>query len=190
MDRIYMIRHGKPDSTWGQSGDPDPGLDAVGRGQAQSVSLALMALPDALRPHRVLASPLRRCLETARPFAEALGVELEVDARFGEIPTPAALSPAERPAWLRRAFAGHWREIVGDIDYDAWRRCVGAALPNQAGAAVFSHYVAINAAVSCVTGRDEVLAFQPDHTSVTVFATDGQGLQLVELGRQAETLVL
>ena len=190
MDRIYMIRHAKPASTWCQSSDLDTGLDEQGRVQAQAASRALMLLPEAVRPRFVVSSPLRRCIETARPFAQALGVELEIDARFGEIPTPAGLSPAERPPWLRRAFAGRWSEITGDIDYEAWRRAVAGALLGRAGAAVFSHYVAINAAVSCAAGRDEVLCFQPDHASVTVFTADADGLRLAEQGRQAETLIL
>ena len=149
---------------------------------------ALLALP---RPPRLVASsPLRRCRETAQPFAEALGIDPVIDDRFGEVPTPAALSPEERPPWLRRAFAGRWNEIRGDLDYDAWRRAVADALLEYEGAAVFSHYVAINAAVSVVTGRDEVLCFRPDHASITVFEVEGGSLRLVEHGREAETQVL
>ena len=188
MSRIYMIRHGKPASTWGQAPDGDPGLDETGRGQALAVRNALLALPR--WPRLVVSSPLRRCRETARPFVEALGLELMIDSRFGEVPTPAALAPEERPDWLRRAFAGRWSEIKGDLDYEAWRRAVADALLDYPDAAVFSHYVAINAAVSIVTGRDEVLCFQPDHTSITTFEIDGGGLRLAEQGGQAETQVL
>ena len=39
--------------------------------------------------------------------------------------------------------------------------------------AVFSHYVAINAVVSHLLADDRVLAFRPDHTSITVLETDG-----------------
>src|SRR5690349_16743108 len=120
MSRIYMIRHGKPASTWGQSIDLDPGLDELGDAQARGARDALLALPEP--PTRVVASPLRRCRETAQPFADALGLTLEIDPAFGEIPTPAAISLEDRPAWLRRAFGGRWSEITGDLDYDQWRR--------------------------------------------------------------------
>lgn len=189
MFPIYMIRHGKPASVWGQ-GDDDPGLDETGREQARAAARALMALPDERRPYRVVSSPLRRARETAAPLAEALGVAVEIDPAFGEIPTPAALGAEARGPWLRRAFAGAWADIQGDIDYDAWRGGVARALAGREGTAVFSHYVAINAAVSLATGVDAVLAFRPDHASITAFEPAGSGLLLVERGREAETGVL
>ncbi|HEX5776589.1 MAG TPA: phosphoglycerate mutase family protein, partial [Caulobacteraceae bacterium] len=74
MARIYMIRHGRPASTWG-GGDLDPGLDEAGRTQAEQVAEALLAQPEP--PHRIVSSPLRRCRETAEPLARALGVSIE-----------------------------------------------------------------------------------------------------------------
>jgi broad specificity phosphatase PhoE len=144
MSRIHMIRHGRPASTWGDS-DPDPGLDAVGAEQARAVAQALLALPALERPTRVVSSPLRRCRETAQPLADALGVAVEIDPRVGEIPTPAALSAEARPGWLRQAFQGTWSEIEGDLDYGAWIREVAQGVASYPGAAVFSHFVALNA---------------------------------------------
>jgi len=190
MTRLYMIRHGKPSSTWGQHPDPDPGLDETGHAQARAAAEALMALPAGERPSRVFSSPLRRCRETAQPFADALGVAVEIEPRFGEIPSPKALKEAERGPWLRDAFQKTWPEVKGDIDYDAWRKAAGAALTEVPGVAVFSHFVAINAAVSCVTGDDKVLSFRPDHCSISMFdVTDGV-LSLVERGPEAATQVL
>jgi broad specificity phosphatase PhoE len=191
MTPTFMIRHGKPQSTWGEDADPDPGLDEAGRAQAEAAADRLMALPEEMRPSRVFASPLRRCRETAEPFARRIGAEVEIDPRFGEIPTPAALSQAERGPWLRAAFAMTWGEIAGDLDYDAWRREVAAAVVERAGAAVFSHFVAINAAVSLASGTDAVMSFRPDHASVTVFGVeDGGALALIERGGEAATQVL
>jgi broad specificity phosphatase PhoE len=138
----------------------------------------------------VFSSPLRRCRETAQPFAERLGVAVEIDPRIGEIPSPAALSDAERGPWLRNAFTQRWSEVEGDIDYDDWRRSVSAAVAEKPGAAVFSHYVAINAAVSSTEGTDAVLSFRPDHASITVFAVEDGTLRLVERGPEAQTQVL
>ncbi|KRA65072.1 phosphoglycerate kinase [Caulobacter sp. Root655] len=189
MSRIHMIRHGRPASTWGDA-DLDPGLDAVGAEQARAVTEALLALPVPERPTRVVSSPLRRCRETAQPLADALGVALEIDARVGEIPTPAALAPDDRPAWLRQAFEGRWSDIRGDLDYGAWTRDVAQGVASHPGAAVFSHFVALNAAVSVATGGQQVAAFRPDHVSVTVFDLVDSGLILVEKGREASTQVL
>lgn len=187
-NRLYVIRHGKPAAGWGE--DDDPGLDEQGRAQAEAIAKWLMELPPGTRPSRVVSSPLRRCRETAAPFARALGVEIEIVPAVGEIPTPASLAAAERPAWLREAMAGDWSQIKGDIDYDAWRRDVAAALRPRAGTAVFSHFVAINAVVSALEGSDAVVAFRPDHTSVTVLEDRDGELLLVGRGREAATRVL
>ncbi len=189
MSRLFLIRHGKPAATWGEA-DEDPGLDAAGKAQAEAARDVLMALPAEQRPTRVVSSPLRRCRETAIPTAEALGVEIEIDPAVGEIPTPRALSPEERPAWLREVFQGRWADAQGDLDYDAWRRNVAASLAARGGAAVFSHYVAINAVMSLLADDDRVLVFRPDHASISTLEADGGGLTLVERGREASTGVL
>ncbi|MBA4792558.1 MAG: histidine phosphatase family protein [Phenylobacterium sp.] len=189
MPRLYLIRHGKPAASWGGH-DDDPGLDETGRAQALAARDILLALPEAERPKRVVSSPLARCRETALPTAEALGVELEIDPAVGEIPTPAALAAADRPAWLREAFQGRWQDIKGDLDYDAWRRSVAQSLRARGDTAVFSHFVAVNAVLSHLQGDDRVVGFRPDHASITVLETDGEALTLIEKGREASTGVL
>lgn len=189
MPRLYLIRHGRPASNWGGD-DADPGLDDVGRGQAEAARDWLLARPTAERPRRVVSSPLRRCRETAEPTARALGVEIEIDPLVGEIPTPQALHPSERASWLRTVFQGAWADIKGDLDYDEWRREIVGALRARGDTAVFSHYVAINAVVSHLLGDDRVLSFRPDHASITVLETDGSALTLVTRGREAATGVL
>jgi broad specificity phosphatase PhoE len=185
---VYLIRHGKPAAAFGDH--DDPGLDETGHAQARAIAARLMALPNAERPHSVVSSPLRRCRETAQPLADAMGVAIDIEPAVGEIPSPAALSLAERPAWLRAAFTGAWREIEGDIDYGAWRRQVAQAVARRPGAAIFSHFVAINAALSVITGEDAVISFRPDHTSMTTLAVEDGALTLVARGPEAMTGVL
>ena len=189
MQRLYLIRHGKPAAVWGGD-DEDPGLDETGLAQARAARDWLMALPPGERPDKVVSSPLRRCRETAEPTAQALGVTVEVDARVGEIPTPSGLATQDRGPWLRAAFAGTWAEIEGDLDYDAWRGEITGSLAARGNTAVFSHYVATNAVVSQLRGDPKVLSFRPDHASITVLETDGAKLALVQLGREAATSVL
>ena len=189
LARLYLIRHGRPASTWGEA-DEDPGLDETGHAQARAARDILLSGPQPERPRLVVSSPLRRCRETATPLAEALGILPEIDARVGEIPTPRALSAEERPLWLRTAFLGTWGAIRGDLDYEAWRTAVAQSLVARGGTAVFSHYVAINAVVSKLLGEDRVLAFRPDHASITVLETDGVTLRLVSRGEEAVTSVL
>lgn len=189
MARLYLIRHGRPSATWGGH-DDDPGLDETGHEQARAARDWLLSRPEGERPALVVSSPLRRCRETAEPTAEALGVPIEIDPVVGEIPTPSGLSGEARPAWLRQAFEGTWAAIEGDMDYDAWRGDILASLARRGDTAVFSHYVAINAAVSRLLGVDQVLAFRPDHTSITVLETDGETVRLIEKGAEAVTGVL
>ena len=190
MTRLYMIRHGKPASSWGDDAEADPCLDETGLAQAAAVAERLLALPEDVRPLKVVSSPLRRCRETAEPLAQALGVTVEIDPRVGEIPTPSHMPAADRPEWLRKAFQGRWSQMVGDLDYEVWRREVAAAVAAHPRTAVFSHYVAINAAVSTVRGDDLVMGFRPDHTSVTTFEEQDGSLTLIDLGREASTQVL
>jgi broad specificity phosphatase PhoE len=189
MTRVYLIRHGKPSATWGGV-DEDPGLDETGKAQAEDVAKTLLALPEAERPTHVVSSPLRRCRETAEPYAKAIGAEIEIDAAVGEIPTPKSLEPSARAGWLRNAFAGAWAEIEGDMDYDAWRRDVAAAVAGRANTAVFSHFVAINAVLSHIGGDDRVIGFRPDHCSLTILDIGDDGLNLVARGPEASTGVL
>lgn len=191
MKFVHMIRHGKPASTWGDVGaDPDPGLDAEGKSQAEAAAAALLALPQIERPVRVISSPLRRCRETAQPLADALDVPVEIEPAVAEIPTPKNLGAAERGDWLRRSFQGRWDEIVGDLDYAKWARGVARAVVNRPGAAVYSHFVAINAAVSFARRDPQVRQFEPAHTAISKFAIEGDELHLVEAGRSSQTQVL
>jgi broad specificity phosphatase PhoE len=189
MSRVYLIRHARPSSTWGGD-DDDPGLDAVGRGQAEAAARALLALPQGQRPTRVVSSPLRRCRETAAPYAAAIGAEVEIEPDVGEIPSPAALAPDERGPWLRAAFTGNWADIKGDLDYAAWRARVLAAAAARPDTAVFSHFVAINAVLTALAGEPQVIQFRPDHCSISSFELEGGALKLVERGAEAATQVL
>jgi len=188
---VHLVRHGKPQASWGDHGaDPDPGLDDEGHAQAKAAARALLALPPEERPVRVVSSPLRRCRETAEPLAELLGVDPVIEADVAEIPTPADLAAEARPGWLRQAFTGEWRDISGDRDYARWAAGVAAACARHPQAAIFSHFVAINAAVGAAVGDARVRQFEPGHAAITTFRIDQGVLQLVRRGAVASTQVL
>ena len=185
MARIRLIRHGEAAAAWG-GGDADPGLSEAGRAQAAAAALSLAQAP----PTRLVTSPLRRCRETAAPLAERLGLVPAVAPEVAEVPTPAGLPDAERAAWLRAAFAATWAEAPGG-EYARWRDDVAAFVAGlEDGAAVFTHFVAINAAVSAALGDDRVLQFRPGNGSVTTLDASGGRLRLVELGADAESRIL
>jgi hypothetical protein len=54
---------------------------------------------------------------------------------------------------------------------------------------VFCHYIAINVVVGAAQEDDQVVVFSPDNASVTTIRTVARGLQMVELGRTANTQV-
>lgn len=189
MARIHLVRHGKAAAGWGS--DADPGLDALGRSQAEAVARAFADGP--VMP--VLTSPLRRCRETAMPLARAWSMVPQVETAVSEIPSPTD-DLAARAGWLRRVMPGTWPDLARDpdsaaVDFPGWRsqllECL-ARLP--ADTVVFTHFIAINAAVGAATGDDRIVCFRPDNGSVTVLETaPGGGLEVVSLGREAETEV-
>jgi broad specificity phosphatase PhoE len=190
MPRLYLVRHAKPAASWGE--EADPGLDSTGIGQALATAQQLAA---SLARVTICTSPLRRCRETATPLEELWRQPATLMASVAEVPSP-PLDQAARRAWLSAAVRGTWKELretapPGSIDYLEWRDSVIDALrATTHDCVIYTHFIAINAAVGAATGSDAVLCFRPDHASVTVFETDGAGLRLVELGRQADTSVL
>jgi broad specificity phosphatase PhoE len=105
LTTLYLVRHAKPASGYGDS--EDPGLDDTGRAQATRVAGELKALPARLP---VYTSPLLRCRETARPLADTWGVQPIVLAEIGEVPSP-PLSLKERQDWLRKGMASDWATL-------------------------------------------------------------------------------
>jgi broad specificity phosphatase PhoE len=190
---LYLVRHAKPASTYGDS--IDPGLDETGHAQALRVAQELQALPIRLP---VYTSPLRRCRETARPLADAWGVQSNVLPEIGEVPSP-PLSLKERQEWLRKGMASDWAALQasappGSPDYAAWRGALLDVVRAMSGdAVIFSHFIAINVIVGAANKSDRVLSFRPDHASVTVVEAGQDGISIKALGREvgaAETNVL
>ncbi len=178
MAKIYMVRHGKAQAGFGES--MDPGLDALGRSQAEAVAERLVTLG----PIEILTSPLARARETAAPLAKAWKIEPDIEHAVAEIPSPKGVTLEERVTWLRKLMAGSWRDVSPELA--AWREaCIAtvAAIPQDI--VIFSHYVALNVIAGAALGDDRVVVFSPDNCSVTVFETDGTTLRLVEKGNEA-----
>lgn len=192
MTRIYMIRHGKAAAGW--DGDADPGLNELGRTQAESVAKKVQAL--VATPVPIYSSPLKRCQETAAPLAAAWGVTPQIEAGVGEIPPPLE-DLTERTQWLRRVMAGTWEGLYRDavsvesgVDFRGWNDNVVNTLNAFKGEAVviFSHFIALNAAYCAATGAADVVSFAPENCSLSIFDTDGTSLSLVAQGEETEDM--
>jgi len=190
MPKLYLIRHARPAAAWGE--DADPGLDATGEQQAEAASQILAQTLDRLP---IYTSPLRRCRETARPLERLWQRSAEVLEPVAELPSPTLDLPA-RQQWLRQAMQGTWRELndlapAGSPDYIAWRQTLLDSLTRlPEDGVVFSHFIAINVAVAAAHSREDVVCFRPDHASITCVEAGNGGLRPVELGREADTMVL
>lgn len=183
MALIYMVRHGRAAAGWDTA--VDPSLDNLGREQSELLAKRLQEVG----PIPIVSSPLARCRETAMPLASLWGVEVRVEPRVAEIPSPPDHTMDTRLDWLRMAMKGTWSDL--GADYMTYRKsvrdCISTMLEN---AVVFSHFVAINAVLGSVLGDDRVLIDSLDNCSVTVFETDGKGgLKVIQRGHQADTLI-
>lgn len=179
---LYLIRHGEPASSWGDS-DRDPGISELGKRQAEAVARTLQE-SGAIR---AVTSPLARCRQTARPFEQLLETHARIDPGVGEVREPQG--HPDRAAWLREVMQGTWPQAGEALDQ--WRKSVLSALERMPdNTAVFSHFVAINAVVSLLTGDDRVVVFKPAHCSVTQLSRVNGKLRVTQLGSEGALQLL
>lgn len=105
MIRILLIRHGSTDLLGRVLYGRMPGVHLNAEGTSQASTLA-RALKMRYHLREVVSSPMDRAIETARPIAEAQGLEVAVDPSFNEI---------DFGAWMGKPFP----ELH---DLDLWKR--------------------------------------------------------------------
>jgi broad specificity phosphatase PhoE len=179
MAKIYMVRHGKAAADT----SADPARDELGQRQAQATAAVLATLG----PLSVYSSPLARARQTAEPLAKRWSAEVVIEPRVTEIPYPTT-DLAKRRQWLGQAMSGSWTDLGPDLLQ--WRQdlvdCL-CRLPEDS--VVFCHFIAINVAVGAARDDDRLVMFAPDNGSVTTFSNDSGELEILEMGRSAETHV-
>lgn len=187
VSRLYLVRHGRASAGWDT--DPDPGLDEIGRRQASTVANRLAPLGSL----PIRTSPLRRCRETAAALTSlhcAAGVDVDatIEPGVAEIPSPEGVAMADRVDWLRGAMQGTWTAL--GPRYVAFRDGVVSTLAGmQDDTVVFSHFIAINAAIGAALDDDRLVVRSLDNCSVTIIDVVDDALQLVESGHEADTLI-
>ena len=181
MPLIHLVRHGK--AAAGFDSHLDPGLDAVG--QRQAVATAERLAPLGLRS--IFSSPLARAQQTAAPLAARWGVTPVIEPRVAEIPSPSD-DLTQRAQWLRGVLADRWTNL--DPTLCDWRTAMIDCVNHYTqDGVVFCHFVAINVIVGAATGADEVITFAPDNGLVTTIQAENGSLQVIELGRAADTRI-
>ncbi len=176
MARLYIVRHGRAAAGFGEA--VDPGLDDLGRAQAQEVAEKLAPLG----PLTIVSSPLARACQTAQPLAKLWQREPIIEDAVAEIPSP-GLELDERARWLRKFMAGSWRGATPALAQ--WRENVISALTAlNKDTVIFSHYLALNVAMGAAIEDDRVTVYSPQNCSVTIFETQNGKLTLVERGKE------
>jgi len=153
--RLYVARHGETDWNYAgrYQGQRESDLTPLGRRQAQALANELARTGAA----RVIASPLRRCTQTALPLSARLGVSLETDHRLLEIAH--GTWEGRLRAEVERDDAGRmraWREApetvtfeggesLGDVDA-RWRGFL-ASLTEGEDVVVVTHDVLVRLAI-------------------------------------------
>lgn len=167
--RLYLARHGETDWNYEgrYQGQRESVLTGLGRQQAQALATALTSSGAV----RVVASPLKRCIETARPVADRLKTEVETDERLLEI------AHGEWEGRLREEIARldgermrAWREAPETVsfpggeslaDVDRRWRAFADSLTGENDVVVVTHDVLVRLAILAARGRRPADLWQP-----------------------------
>lgn len=192
MERIvYLARHGETD--WNHAGRYQGQLDesrltGLGEAQGRALADALVSKPIS----RVIASPLQRCIDTARPLAQRLELGIDIDERLIEI---------SHGSW-----EGHLREEIERDEaalYERWRAhphsvefpggeslddvlgrwdSFAASLQADGDVLIVTHDVLVRLAILDVSGRSLDAFWEPRvvNGGYARFAHDGATWRLLE----------
>jgi broad specificity phosphatase PhoE len=167
---LYLVRHGRAEAGIEQL---DPGLDEVGKSQAERAAAALRNVGA----KRLVCSPLRRARETAAPIASLLSLTPEIREEVAEVFDP-AMGVGARREMLIPLLSGKWSEQPAELV--SWRDRVLSALVGLGteDVIVVSHFVAISAAIGASTEDDRVSPCALANASITTMIVSGGKLAL------------
>ena len=184
--RIALVRHGRASAGWDTA--VDPGLDDLGRDQAD-VAAKKLDLIFAEQQVEIVSSPLLRCQQTAKSFADLRTTPVRICAEVAEIPSPSGVEMSSRVDWLRAAMQGTWADLGGE--YVEFRDLVIKFVRSrETSTVIFSHFVAINAVIGALVGDDRVVIRSLDNCSITLLDRDADcNLSIAQSGHEADTLI-
>lgn len=159
---VVVVQHGEKAQVAG-----DPGLTS--EGERQAATTAGWLVENCPTVAAIVASPLRRAQETARPIGAAFGLGVATDARFRERMNwddDARLSQVDfLREWQRATSDRSYQPIVGDSSLDAADRFIAALADlEHRGAAVVvvvAHGGVTVDALRTLTGDETVLEADP-----------------------------
>lgn len=189
--KLILIRHAETDGNKTRYvGREDLDLNAVGRQQAASLAAALAHEPIDI----IFSSPLSRAVATARPLAEARGLETElrhglVEIDYGRLQGNAK---GDKPFKLRREY----RDTPmpgGESLMDVWQRLMpvaaelGGLMLRGATPAIVGHYWSNRMLAAMLAGADfdtslAADGYKPANASAYAFAFTGGGAPRIAQG--------
>lgn len=179
MARLYVVRNARTEE--GTGFVENPGLDEVGRVQAEAVASLLGSRPRM----PILCSPQRRALETVQPLAQAWFATPVIDESVSLMPLPDPQS-CNLLKWLTDFMRQRWPEAPEAQQH--WRaKCLDTLTHIDRDTVVVSHFIVVNMIVGAALDDTRVTVFQPDNGSITILDIADGRLSLVERGRQAAT---
>ena len=187
--RVYVARHGE--TTWNvegrYQGRRESDLSPLGMRQAYALGEAAAALGL----QRVVSSPLRRCVESASPSAERLGLALETDDTLIEIAHGtwegrlrdeiAANDPERYRAW--RSDPAHVAFDGGETVAQVQERWLAfARRPVSAPTLVVTHDAVVRVALLAATARplDAFWDVRVENAGYAVFESGARGWSVVD----------
>ncbi|MFM8651307.1 MAG: histidine phosphatase family protein [Acidimicrobiaceae bacterium] len=184
--KIALVRHGRASAGWDTA--VDPGLDELGRKQAEEATKKL-DLSFAGQPVQTISSTLLRCQQTDKQFADLRTIPVRVCAEVAEIPSPSGIEMSGRVDWLRAAMQGTWAGL--GREYIECRDSVVKFVQSlETSTVVFSHFIAINAVIGSLTRDDRLVIRSLDNCSITLLDRDSAGnLRIAQTGHEADTLI-
>lgn len=187
--QLLLVRHGQPDTR--QEGRfVNPPLTERGHWQAARAADRLAREEIAA----IVSSPLQRAYDTARPLAERLGLEVEVEDHLAEVDGGGEGTRYISLEALRREGGPRWQDFlddpVGFLGGDTETFCAnvlgafGRILQRgEAGkVAVFTHGLPINVILAHILGIERLTRFVPHYCSLTrLIGADMQRLTILSV---------
>jgi broad specificity phosphatase PhoE len=192
---VYVVRHGETE--WNREGRYQGRRESAlsSLGERQAVALAEELRFGSIR--RVVSSPLRRCVDTAAPVAQALGIEIEIDDRLVEIAHGTwegrLREDVERDDAVRMR---QWRAAPDAVTFDGgeslaqvdrrWRGFAEGIDGNDGDVVVVTHDVLVRVALLAATDRPLADLWKPTvaNGGYAVFQVDAGRWRLIEECRQ------
>tara|TARA_B100000242_G_scaffold265033_1_gene212960 strand:- start:693 stop:1271 length:579 start_codon:yes stop_codon:yes gene_type:complete len=191
MTNIYLVRHGEASEGWTSK---DPPLSQQGQLQARSIIPFLKTIFR--KEFNVISSPLKRCIETASICMQEFDVNISIEEKFRELPSPIS-NLDDRVNWLKRILPLTWSELEKDevtlnshINFNHWRQqIINEVLTFKINTIVFTHYVVINTIIGDILKTDKIVNFHPSNCSITEINLTNNELKIINLGENLETKV-